>query len=192
MLKRHYEHGTGGPSIHLATPPICMGELMLRLNQIPRYFLSFSHQSLARLQTTQICNLHSDNIAMNDIIHSVYESPLKKYLVVPCLLFTSVLAALLVVGTHSKWTSGDGFYFLVVQNRASIQIVVQVLSGIFGALHVFTLTTLINFRTRLLLSSQKPVPLSFLSWWNGLCAKRFFDFSLPWLFCFGLLAFGGW
>jgi len=118
---------------------------------------------------------------------STNESLLNKYLVVPCLLITTIISVLLVVGKSNR----SYFYYYVVNHRASVQIIVQILSRLFGTIHVFALTTLINFRSRLVLGSQKPVPLNTLNFWNGLYNRKFSDFTIPWIFGIGLLGFWG-
>jgi hypothetical protein len=103
------------------------------------------------------------------------------------LLITTIISVFLVVGKSNR----NYFYYFVVNHRASVQIIVQILSRLFGTIHVFALTTLINFRTRLVLGSQKPVPLNTLNFWNGLYNRRFSDFTIPWIFGIGLLGFWG-
>jgi hypothetical protein len=122
---------------------------------------------------------------------STNESLLKKYLVIPCLLITTIVSVLLIVGKSVGKSNRSYFYYFVVNHRASVQIIVQILSRLFGTIHVFALTTLINFRTRLVLGSQKPVPLNSLNFWNGLYNRRFSDFTIPWIFGIGLLGFWG-
>jgi hypothetical protein len=118
---------------------------------------------------------------------STNESLLNMYLVAPCLLITTVVSVLLVVGKSNM----NYFYYFVVNLRASVQIIVQILSRLFGTIHVFALTTLINFRTRLVLGPQKPVSLNTLNFWNGLYNRRFSDFSVPCIYGIGLLGFWG-
>lgn len=118
---------------------------------------------------------------------STNESLLNKYLVVPCLLITTIVSVLLVLAKSNR----NYFYYFVVNHRASVQIIVQILSRLFGTIHVYALTTLINFRTRLVLGSQNPVPLNTLNFWNGLYNRRFSDFTIPWIFGIGLLGFWG-
>jgi hypothetical protein len=121
---------------------------------------------------------------------STHESYFTRYLVALCLLITTTITVLLCLGNAFSWTI-TSTYDLVVTYRASIQIVVQVLSAILGGLHVFTLTTLVNFRTRLLLSSHQPISLDVLNWWNKLCNRSFPGLGLSGLLFFALLVFWG-
>jgi len=120
----------------------------------------------------------------------VHESTFTRYLVTPGLLLTSVLASVLVISTARGWTSTGHFHDYVVNHRASTQLVVQVLSALLGSIHALTLTTLVNFRTRILLEQERAISLHRLSWWQCLCNKRL-DFSLPWMFSIILLVFYG-
>lgn len=118
---------------------------------------------------------------------AAYETLFTRCLAVPCLLLSSGLSIILVHYQRTHHTIPGHLYGFVVSNRSSVAIIVQVLSHILGALFVFTLTNLINFRTRLTVARES-VSLFRLAWWNSLCNQRL-DTTLPiqyavWLFIF--------
>ena len=118
---------------------------------------------------------------------TAYESLFIRYLAVPCLLLTSTLSIILVQYHRTHFTITGHVYNFVVSNRSSVALIVQVLSHILGALFVFALTSLINFRTRITIAHES-VSLFRLTWWNSICNQRL-DTTLPikyavWLFIF--------
>ena len=114
---------------------------------------------------------HSLNVA------SPYESVYTRFLSVPGLLLATILVLILLLGDALHHTFPGHFYTFVVTNRSSIAFVIQILSHVLGALYVFTLTSLLNFRTRLTLTRHS-VSLSQLTWWNLLC-NHCLDANLP-------------
>jgi hypothetical protein len=75
--------------------------------------------------------------------------------------------------------------------RATTQIIVQIISGLLGAIYVQTVCKLINFSVRIALM-QRPISLDRLKFWNALSTPKM-DWStpittLPFVIAFGLLA----
>ena len=114
------------------------------------------------------------------------------------LLLTTSATSMLLWSDRSSWTNAGQFYQVVTTYRARTQIVVQLLSHALGAIHVYTLCTLINLATRLHLKRQ-PVTLDHLMFWNALCGVRL-EWSLPFwrllpatlIFILGLLPGAQW
>jgi hypothetical protein len=106
------------------------------------------------------------------------------------LLCTSILDVFLIIGVALKWTNSSHFYRFVTANRATTQLIVQVVASILGSVHVLTLTVLINFQTRILFKNGKAISLHHLNWWNRLCTKTV-AFDLPWDLCVTLIVFFG-
>lgn len=98
-----------------------------------------------------------------------------------CLLSTSVATILLLASNRAPWTNSGHFYNFVTSERATVQIIVQILSQSFGALHIYALCSLINFGTRLRLA-RIPHTLDQLQFWSAISLQRL-DWALP----FGLV-----
>ena len=120
---------------------------------------------------------------------SIHESYWNRCTAVPGLLLNTLFSCLLFYAAATSQRYTGAVYTYVVSNRASTQLVVQVLSHILGALLVLTLTTTFNLTTRTRLG-QKGVSLHRLNWWNQVCNQRL-NFSLPWAFSLLLLLFYG-
>ena len=100
-----------------------------------------------------------------------------KFLPVPGLILTTVVTSLVLWSDRSNWSNAGWFYQLVTENRATVQIFVQIVSQLLGAIHVYTVCTLINLATRLRLVG-KSTELDLLKFWNAVCGLRI-DWSLP-------------
>ena len=72
-----------------------------------------------------------------------------KLLLVVSLIFTSIATILLLCSDRGPWTSSGLLYRFVESNRASVQLIIGVLAGIFGGLNIYSIRALINFSTRL-------------------------------------------
>ena len=118
------------------------------------------------------------------------ESLTSRLLVLLGIATTTAIAIALTKTNASRQTSTGAFYDFVVNHRASTQLIVQILSHLLGAVLVLTLTSLLNFRTRLYLGYNNSVSLNTLTWWNQLCSHRL-NWELPWTFGLGLLLFYG-
>ncbi len=93
------------------------------------------------------------------------------------LLSTSVATILLLASNRAPWTNSGHIYNFVTSERATVQIIVQILSQSFGALHVYALCSLINFATRLRLA-RIPHTLDQLQFWSAISLQRL-DWALP-------------
>lgn len=116
-----------------------------------------------------------------------FEGAGTKLLLAPGLIFTSVITFLLLCSDRKPWTSSGHFYNFVENNRATVQIIVQVFPSIFGALNVYSVCCLISFSTRIHLS-KGPQTLDHLGFWSALCLKHL-DWSLPLRFLIPLTLF---
>ena|SRR2546429_6270851 len=112
-----------------------------------------------------------------------------RYLAVPGLFITTVISTTLIIYAPTHQISSGSFPQLVINYRSVTQVIVQVLAHALGLIHVFVLTTLINFSTRLSFS-RRPVSLDYLKWWNSVCHLRT-DWSLPIHLLVPLLVFIG-
>lgn len=120
---------------------------------------------------------------------TAYESSFIRYLALPCLLFTSILSIVLLQYQRTHYTTSGYLHNFVVNNRSSTALIVQILSHVLGLCFVFTLTNLINFRTRLTMA-RKSVSLLHLTWWNLLCSQRVVT-DLPFRYAVWLFVFYG-
>ncbi|EON70093.1 hypothetical protein W97_09359 [Coniosporium apollinis CBS 100218] len=100
-----------------------------------------------------------------------------KYLAVPCLTVTTVIALYLVVAARKNNTYSGSLYNFVSANRATTQIIVQIVAFALGTLHLYVLTTLINFSSRSRLQ-MSPTKLDTIKMWAAVCSLRM-DWSLP-------------
>jgi hypothetical protein len=103
------------------------------------------------------------------------------------LLITSVVSAVLVAAEQRDWVLSSSLYDFVDKNRASTQIIVQLLSNVFALFQVTMLCTLVNRATRLRFNSTK-TSLDSLRFWSHLCAPRM-SWSLPLEYLIPLLLF---
>lgn len=104
-------------------------------------------------------------------------SPLWRFLPLPGLLLATMITLALLIGDARSRTYHGNLYHFVVTYRATVQIVVQIISFALGAIHVYVLTTLVNFFTRLSLR-KVPSTLDSLKLWNSMTSPRM-DWSLP-------------
>lgn len=102
---------------------------------------------------------------------------LSKYLAVPCLTVTTAIALYLLVAARKNDTYSGSLYDFVSANRATTQIIVQVIASVLGALHLYVLTSLINFFTRLRLQ-MSPMKLDTIKLWTAASSLRM-DWRLP-------------
>lgn len=107
----------------------------------------------------------------------------------PGLLLTTTLSGLLLFTACTNTTFTGTSYNFVTSNRATIQIVIQLISHALGLLHVLVITTAFNVFTRKWHAKQA-VSLDCLKWWNSMCNLRL-DASLPRHFIMPLVFFIG-
>ncbi|KAF2797974.1 hypothetical protein K505DRAFT_396502 [Melanomma pulvis-pyrius CBS 109.77] len=97
------------------------------------------------------------------------------------LSLTTTIACLLVAANELKWSRTGGFYQLVTANRASVQIVIQILANVFGWIHVTAICRLINYTTRIRFNKDA-ISLDTLRAWIALSmAKMDWDLPIIWL-----------
>lgn len=71
--------------------------------------------------------------------HGPKAPPSEKFLVVPGLLLTTVLASGLLATRSDHWANSAAFVDFVISKRSSVGIIVQVISQLLGILHVYAL-----------------------------------------------------
>ncbi|CAD6583814.1 MAG: hypothetical protein ASARMPRED_001511 [Alectoria sarmentosa] len=99
-----------------------------------------------------------------------------KAIILPGLLLTTLVSCLLLGLTLSNWYS-DGFLYNVQNTRrATIQIIVQVLSTVLAGLQLFALSALIKYDTSLSIA-RRPMTLDTLKFRNAVQLKSL-DFDL--------------
>lgn len=100
-----------------------------------------------------------------------------KFNIFYALSLTTTTAALLVAADNLQWSSTGKFYHLVANNRASVQIVIQVLANLLGLIQVTAICRLINYATRIRFNSAV-ISLDTLRAWVALSTARI-DWDLP-------------
>lgn len=105
-----------------------------------------------------------------------------KVLPVPGLMVTTILSAIILYGIERPPFIDNDFYDFVSLHRSSVQASLSLLTSVFGFAHLYVLTSVINFSTRILLTQWAPT-LDRLELWRALSNKSI-DLALP----FNLLA----
>jgi len=105
------------------------------------------------------------------------------------LLLTTAISSTLLVGYQRGWVLSSSLYDIVSKNRASVQIVIQLLANGFALCQVTTLCTLINRATRLHFSRTK-ASMNDLQFWSHLCTPSM-SWQLPLGYLLPLLSFIG-
>jgi hypothetical protein len=82
------------------------------------------------------------------------------------LLVTTTCSILLLEADRRKAAYSGAFYTTVIQNRASVQIVIQIIAATFGLIQVSALCRVFNYATRIRLA-QHTIQLRVLSFWSG-------------------------
>ncbi|TEY87374.1 hypothetical protein BOTCAL_0003g00550 [Botryotinia calthae] len=104
------------------------------------------------------------------------------------LISTTIFSSLLLVADkRNESLSGGVVYDLIVENRASVQIVVQIIAAALGLVQVTALCRLFNYATRIRLN-QRAIPLSLLNLWNGVSLASM-RWDLHWMHILLLLTF---
>jgi hypothetical protein len=97
---------------------------------------------------------------------------------------TTTIACMLGVANDLDWSRTRGFYQLVSANRASVQIVIQVLANALSLIHVTAICRLINYATRIHFS-KTTISLDTLRAWVALSmAQMDWDLPIAWLLLF--------
>ena len=100
-----------------------------------------------------------------------------KILPVPGLIITTVLSAVILYGIDRPPFIDNDFYNFVSIHRSSVQASLSFLTSVFGFAHLYVLTSVINFSTRILLTQWAPT-LDRLELWRALSTKSI-DLALP-------------
>lgn len=106
------------------------------------------------------------------------------------LAVTTTLSFLLFIASARGWTLSDDMYWIDISNRATVQLVVQVLSNVLGLVFSSVLCKLINYASRVYWSRKKVVPMDMLLFWKDLCLQRL-NFSIQVKFSVALVGFWG-
>jgi hypothetical protein len=93
----------------------------------------------------------------------------------------------LLYADAQQWFASLEFYVWITNNRASTQLIVQVLASMLGFCNVFVLCTVINYLTRLHLSASS-MSLPNLKFWNAMLSRQIIT-RLPAHLCFPLILF---
>lgn len=103
---------------------------------------------------------------------------------VPGLAVTTAISGLLLYWGSSGTTFSGAFYWDVINNRATVQLFVQVFAHFLGLIHMYVLTKLFNLFTVQRLQTR-PITLDCLKWWNSMCQLQL-DTSLSLRYCIPL------
>ncbi|KAK8017417.1 hypothetical protein PG993_013743 [Apiospora rasikravindrae] len=87
------------------------------------------------------------------------------------LIVTTTLSILLVTANKRSWTVPDDLYRVIVTNRASVQLAIQVLANLLGLVFSGVICKLINYATRIYFQKH-PVHFDVVRFWIGLCSSR--------------------
>lgn len=104
------------------------------------------------------------------------------------LICTTIVSSLLLIADQRHVSmSGGIIYDGIVQNRASVQIIVQVVAAALGLIQVAAICRLFNYATRIRLK-QKAISLDLLNFWNGVNFASM-RWDLRWMYLLLLLMF---
>ena len=106
-----------------------------------------------------------------DRLRALEEGVWTRYLAVPGLILTTIISLLLIILIDRNVVIYGRAYVVVVENRAVAGIVVNILAHLLGAIHVYTLCTIVNFATRISIG-RRGVSLDRLKFWSALCMNR--------------------
>lgn len=110
--------------------------------------------------------------------HIAHETaPWQHYLVFTLLLLPTLASLLLLVSNAEEWSLTGYAYRIVTGNRATTQIIVQILSQSLCLIQIFTICRLINFATRIRFT-RSPISLNTLGLWTALSTPTV-NWSLP-------------
>lgn len=122
----------------------------------------------------------------NDDVHGTQPVPqshskhkqtlLARAVPVVCLFVSTIISILLACSAYSSWRTSGLLYSATVHNRASVQIVVHIISSLLGTSQVLVICTLLRWHLNIR-SARKAISLDTLSLWTAICGRSF-DFSL--------------
>jgi hypothetical protein len=113
--------------------------------------------------------------------------PWEIYIAAAALTVTTTVSTLVLAGCTQERTISPEALAFVTRNRATVQLVVQIVSNVLGLLCNTTITVLILYGTRSNLW-KRPVKLEVLKLWHDLCMRNL-RWSHPWKFLIPLFAF---
>ncbi|WPH03988.1 Hypothetical protein R9X50_00687200 [Acrodontium crateriforme] len=105
------------------------------------------------------------------------------------LFVTTVISALLLIADSRKWTLPENAYHVVSGNRASVQLVVQLLSNALALIWVTLFCTLISYASRIYFQDHS-IDLYTLRLWHSLCSRTV-NWSMPFELLIVILLFIG-
>jgi hypothetical protein len=114
---------------------------------------------------------------------------LGKFRVFMPLIPTTIISSLLLAGNAYSWTVPVTDYETIVDNRGSVQLLVQVIASGLGLLHITVVGLLVNYSSRLKLA-KAPTSLDTLQLWSNVLSRQL-NWSLPLHFLILLLGFLG-
>jgi hypothetical protein len=122
--------------------------------------------------------LETDSQDIRSTLGNEYLEPTPwKIFIFPASFLTMVASILLIASLKNGWHVSGAAYVRITENRASAQIIVQVLAGLLGAAQVSTLRTLVNYSVRRTLA-RRPMSLDRLNFYNSLVTSQI-NWSLP-------------
>ena len=146
---------------------------------------------LQNVSQRSLLSTHANRDIDNNIRHKSKSPPLRytSLLLSLGILVTTVISVLLLIASATRWTFTTSSYRTITQNRASVQLVIQILSNAFALIWVSIVCTLINCASRTYFGAN-PVELNTLRFWHSLCSRTVL-WSLPLEFLLVLLLFIG-
>lgn len=93
------------------------------------------------------------------------------------LTFTTIISSALLAAAKLGWTDSGKLYDVITENRASVQIAVQILAWILGTAQLLTVCMVIKALLNMHVG-RKPLSLDGLKFWTALASARF-DTALP-------------
>jgi hypothetical protein len=92
------------------------------------------------------------------------------------LIISSLASCLLFVAARGQWHTSGPLLRITTQHRASVQIVVHMISGFLGTCQVLVICALLRWHLNIRAASQA-IRLDSLGLWTAMCGRSF-DFSL--------------
>ncbi|MCJ1434066.1 hypothetical protein MMC27_003432 [Xylographa pallens] len=102
---------------------------------------------------------------------------LSRFVLVPGLLATTVISIILTFYINNARKPDPNLYYYVTNYRPTVSVIVNLIAHTLAFAHVYVLTSMINFSTRLLLRQYAP-SLDRVKWWKAISAGNI-DVSLP-------------
>ncbi len=119
----------------------------------------------------------ASTLSSSHIRISTWATTLSKYLPAIGLSLTTCMSSVLLAYINRPTYLNDKLYGFISSNRASVQVILHILTTIFGCLHLYALTSAFNFATRIKLAKYATT-LDRLKWWRAISFNRT-DYGLP-------------